>query len=219
MAGRVTVAKTESPSPWLPTNLSSWGVTVLLLLQLLAGYNIQSSAAFVMRPSTIPMQGFHTTRKQQYPPAHLQSSPSEEEGDDDANYPDDNATTVPAPVLPLEPTTVEDIPFSTTTPLPPAESSMTESSPTLTTLTTTYSPLDVWHTHIPTWIQGGSIRTWTFDPNSFISTIQVHLKTDGRPMNANGKEKVEGGMVRKETFVLVHVRDSCSPAFSLSIDR
>jgi hypothetical protein len=55
-----------------------------------------------------------------------------------------------------------------------------------------YSLQDIWTKQAPTFIQGGSIRTWTFD-SPMIDTVQVHLKTDGRPMNANGKfESVQG---------------------------
>ena len=46
-------------------------------------------------------------------------------------------------------------------------------------------PFQVWKTKTPTLIQGGSLRTWTFTTDK-IKTVQVHLRTDGRPLNANG---------------------------------
>jgi hypothetical protein len=36
----------------------------------------------------------------------------------------------------------------------------------------------------PIQIQGGSLKTWTF-PNSRVESVQVFLKTEGRPLNAN----------------------------------
>jgi hypothetical protein len=36
----------------------------------------------------------------------------------------------------------------------------------------------------PIQIQGGSLKTWTF-PSSRVESVQVFLKTEGRPLNAN----------------------------------
>lgn len=36
----------------------------------------------------------------------------------------------------------------------------------------------------PIQIQGGSLKTWTF-PNPRVESVQVFLKTEGRPLNAN----------------------------------
>jgi hypothetical protein len=47
-------------------------------------------------------------------------------------------------------------------------------------------PLNVWDRRTPTMVQGGSLRTWSFSSQN-IKTTQVHLRTDGRPMNANGE--------------------------------
>lgn len=46
------------------------------------------------------------------------------------------------------------------------------------------SPSATWDTTTPTTVQGGALRTWTFaSPN--IQTVQVLLKTDGRPLDAD----------------------------------
>ena len=45
---------------------------------------------------------------------------------------------------------------------------------------------DVWDTLSPIKVQGGSLRTWSFTTPA-IDSVQVHLKTEGRPLNANGK--------------------------------
>lgn len=42
----------------------------------------------------------------------------------------------------------------------------------------------VWERRTPTMVQGGSLRTWSFATH-LLNTVQVHLRTDGRPMNAN----------------------------------
>lgn len=42
----------------------------------------------------------------------------------------------------------------------------------------------VWERRAPTMVQGGSLRTWSFATH-LLNTVQVHLRTDGRPMNAN----------------------------------
>jgi hypothetical protein len=42
----------------------------------------------------------------------------------------------------------------------------------------------VWERRTPTMVQGGSLRTWSFVTH-LLNTVQVHLRTDGRPMNAN----------------------------------
>ena len=43
---------------------------------------------------------------------------------------------------------------------------------------------DVWKNLQPIKVQGGSLRTWSFQ-SPFVDSIQVHLRTEGRPMNAN----------------------------------
>ena len=43
----------------------------------------------------------------------------------------------------------------------------------------------VWERNKPADVQGGSLRTWSFADQHKIDMIQVHMKTDGRPMNAN----------------------------------
>lgn len=43
---------------------------------------------------------------------------------------------------------------------------------------------DVWETLSPIKVQGGSLRTWSFTTPA-IDSVQVHLKTEGRPLNAN----------------------------------
>jgi hypothetical protein len=45
----------------------------------------------------------------------------------------------------------------------------------------------VWERNKAADVQGGSLRTWSFADQHKIDMIQVHMKTDGRPMNANGK--------------------------------
>ncbi|MGK3735803.1 MAG: hypothetical protein ACI90V_002644 [Bacillariaceae sp.] len=44
----------------------------------------------------------------------------------------------------------------------------------------------VWERNKAVDIQGGSLRTWSFAHQHKMDMIQVHMKTDGRPMNANG---------------------------------
>ena len=46
--------------------------------------------------------------------------------------------------------------------------------------------LSVWERNKAADVQGGSLRTWSFANQHKIEMIQVHMKTDGRPMNANG---------------------------------
>lgn len=46
--------------------------------------------------------------------------------------------------------------------------------------------LSVWERQKAAEIQGGSLRTWSFAHQHKLDMIQVHMKTDGRPMNANG---------------------------------
>ena len=46
--------------------------------------------------------------------------------------------------------------------------------------------LSVWERQKAAEVQGGSLRTWSFADQHKIDMIQVHMKTDGRPMNANG---------------------------------
>jgi len=43
----------------------------------------------------------------------------------------------------------------------------------------------VWLRQKPIDVQGGSLRTWSFAHQYKIDMIQVHMKTDGRPLNAN----------------------------------
>ena len=49
----------------------------------------------------------------------------------------------------------------------------------------------VWERNKAAEVQGGSLRTWSFANQHKIDMIQVHMKTDGRPMNANGKSICE----------------------------
>lgn len=41
-----------------------------------------------------------------------------------------------------------------------------------------------WEGKIPTKVQGGSLRTWSLD-SPYVERVQVLMKTDGRPLNAN----------------------------------
>jgi hypothetical protein len=43
---------------------------------------------------------------------------------------------------------------------------------------------DIWTTSAPIKVQGGSLRTWSFSDYS-VDRVQVLLKTEGRPLNAN----------------------------------
>ncbi len=43
---------------------------------------------------------------------------------------------------------------------------------------------EVWETLQPIKVQGGSLRTWSFT-SPLIDSVQVHMKTEGRPLNAN----------------------------------
>jgi len=43
---------------------------------------------------------------------------------------------------------------------------------------------DIWDTSSPVVIQGTSLETWSF-PNPYVECVQVLMKTDGRPMNAD----------------------------------
>lgn len=45
--------------------------------------------------------------------------------------------------------------------------------------------LSVWERNKAADVQGGSLRTWSFQNQHKMDMIQVHMKTDGRPMNAN----------------------------------
>ena len=47
--------------------------------------------------------------------------------------------------------------------------------------------LSVWERTKAADVQGGSLRTWSFQNQHKMDMVQVHMKTDGRPMNANGK--------------------------------
>lgn len=43
---------------------------------------------------------------------------------------------------------------------------------------------DIWDTLSPQIVQGDTLRTWSF-PDAAIDRLQVHMKTEGRPLNAN----------------------------------
>ena len=43
---------------------------------------------------------------------------------------------------------------------------------------------DIWDTLSPVKVQGGSLRTWSFTTHT-VERVQVLLKTEGRPLNAN----------------------------------
>jgi|JI61114DRNA_FD_contig_81_182906_length_1079_multi_3_in_0_out_0_2 hypothetical protein len=43
---------------------------------------------------------------------------------------------------------------------------------------------DIWKTSAPITVQGGSLRTWSFSDPA-VERVQVLLKTEGRPLNAN----------------------------------
>mmetsp|Transcript_20513 Transcript_20513/g.48707 ORF Transcript_20513/g.48707 Transcript_20513/m.48707 type:complete len:379 (-) Transcript_20513:267-1403(-) len=43
---------------------------------------------------------------------------------------------------------------------------------------------EVWKNLQPIKVQGGSLRTWSFQ-SPYVDSIQVHLRTEGRPLNAN----------------------------------
>jgi hypothetical protein len=45
-------------------------------------------------------------------------------------------------------------------------------------------PKGVWDTLAPVTVQGGSLKTWSFS-NYNVNRVQVLLKTEGRPLNAN----------------------------------
>ena len=42
---------------------------------------------------------------------------------------------------------------------------------------------DIWHDSVPVKVQGGSLRTWSFE-SPRIEYVQVMMKTEGRPLNA-----------------------------------
>ncbi|KAL3913109.1 MAG: hypothetical protein SGILL_006621 [Bacillariaceae sp.] len=48
----------------------------------------------------------------------------------------------------------------------------------------TQTSQEVWDTLSPIKVQGGSLRTWSFTTPA-IESVQVHMKTEGRPLNAN----------------------------------
>jgi len=43
---------------------------------------------------------------------------------------------------------------------------------------------NVWDTQVPVKVQGNSLRTWSIT-NSFVERVQVFMRTEGRPLNAN----------------------------------
>jgi hypothetical protein len=158
-----------------PQNIISY-VRVAMLLMITASC-IAASTAFLMKPPLITLSKTYAQQQQRqfYISSPLQYSTSQ-----DVNYKRENTTFIPSPSVPV----AESSPLAKTIPtteISPSIDAFTEEAP----LATTYSPLDVWQTHLPTAIQGGSIRTWSFDTPS-ISTVQVHLKSEGRPINANG---------------------------------
>jgi hypothetical protein len=63
-------------------------------------------------------------------------------------------------------------------------------------------------------IQGGSLKTWTF-PNSRVESVQVFLKTEGRPLNAN--LEVWQGPDNTPMQVAVYVEDGAMRPFSAVI--
>jgi hypothetical protein len=155
---------------------------VLMLLWIIAACCTWTSTAFLMRSQVqlFPLQKTFSA-EQHVSQILLKYKTSVYE---DVNIKTENSTTfIPAPNVPVASTPKENQPtLATMKDTPPTLDDSFESS---SSFATTYSPQDVWETHVPTSIQGGSIRTWTFDTPK-ISTVQVHLKTDGRPMNANG---------------------------------
>jgi hypothetical protein len=159
-------------------------VALLILFLWMAAYFPWTSTAFLMKSPVQPfvLQKIYRDEQQGSQIGALKYKSSVYE---DVNIQTENSTFIPAPNVPVAaaavPTDSQQALTTTTTTSLPLDDSLDSSS----SLPATYSPMDVWATHVPTSIQGGSIRTWTFE-TSRISTVQVHLKTDGRPMNANG---------------------------------
>ncbi|KAG7372653.1 hypothetical protein IV203_018796 [Nitzschia inconspicua] len=158
-------------------------------LFLVAGCFPTDTMSFTLKPQLIYTPPTTTTHTSTTTSSPLQSSVAVA----DFVTKTENATDFPVrdfPVAfkkesdPLEIATSPSSSATTTTSSTLSESFGTESDLVTTATTRTYNPLDVWETHTPTWIQGGSIRTWTF-ATPLISSVQVHLKTEGRPMNAN----------------------------------
>lgn len=66
----------------------------------------------------------------------------------------------------------------------------------------------------PTQIQGGSLKTWSF-PNSKVESVQVFLRTEGRPLTA--KVELWQGPDNTPQQVAVYIEDGCMRPFSAVI--
>ncbi|KAG7343481.1 hypothetical protein IV203_021426 [Nitzschia inconspicua] len=161
-------------------------------LFLVAGCFPTDTMSFTLKPQLIytpPRTTAHTRRQPYFSSSTTSSSLQSSVAVADFVTKTENATDFPVRDFPVEFKEGDPLEFATT-PSTATTSSSTVSesfgteSDVMTATTRTYNPLDVWETHTPTLIQGGSIRTWTF-ATPLISSVQVHLKTEGRPMNAN----------------------------------
>ena len=73
----------------------------------------------------------------------------------------------------------------------------------------------IWDTSAPITVQGGSLRTWSFaDPS--IERLQVFLKTEGRPLNAN--VELWHGPDNTPQKMAVHLEDGSKLPFSCVIE-